>query len=113
MQSFYKYYAGLAVAPVLTIFVGGNHEATNHLAELHYGGWVAPNIFYLGASGVVNYRGLRIAGVSGIYKPYNYREGYYERAPYDDAALKSAYHVREFDHFKLRQVWVVQSPARW
>ena len=33
---------------MLTIFVGGNHEASNHLQELPYGGWVAPNIYYLG-----------------------------------------------------------------
>ena len=30
--------------------------------ELPYGGWVAPNIFYLGYSGCINVGGLRIAG---------------------------------------------------
>ncbi len=53
--------------------VGGNHEAANHLWELHYGGWVAPNIYYLGAAGVVQFGGLRIAGLSGIYNPRHYR----------------------------------------
>jgi lariat debranching enzyme len=53
--------------------VGGNHEAANHLWELHYGGWVAPNIYYLGAAGVVRFGGLRIAGLSGIYNPRHYR----------------------------------------
>lgn len=33
---------------MLTVFIGGNHEASNHLQELPYGGWVAPNIYYLG-----------------------------------------------------------------
>ncbi|XP_048454679.1 lariat debranching enzyme [Rhincodon typus] len=47
MQTFYKYYSGEKKAPVLTIFIGGNHEASNHLQELPYGGWVAPNIYYL------------------------------------------------------------------
>jgi lariat debranching enzyme len=28
MGDFYKYYTGELVAPFLTIFVGGNHEAT-------------------------------------------------------------------------------------
>ncbi len=51
MNSFYKYYSGEKTAPVLTVFVGGNHEASNHLRELYYGGWVAPNIYYLGTSG--------------------------------------------------------------
>jgi hypothetical protein len=31
MCSFYKYYAGEAIAPMLTIFIGGNHEASNYL----------------------------------------------------------------------------------
>ncbi|KAL7291167.1 hypothetical protein TKK_0015083 [Trichogramma kaykai] len=39
-ESLYKYYSGEAVAPVLTIFIGGNHEASNYLQELAYGGWV-------------------------------------------------------------------------
>uniref|UniRef100_A0AC11DVQ4 Debranching RNA lariats 1 n=1 Tax=Ovis aries TaxID=9940 RepID=A0AC11DVQ4_SHEEP len=47
MQTFYRYYSGEKKAPVLTIFIGGNHEASNHLQELPYGGWVAPNIYYL------------------------------------------------------------------
>lgn len=34
MNSFYKYYSGEKVAPVLTLFIGGNHEAANHLREL-------------------------------------------------------------------------------
>ena len=43
-----RYYSGEKKAPVLTIFIGGNHEASNYLQELPYGGWVAPNIYYLG-----------------------------------------------------------------
>ncbi len=38
MNSFYKYYSGEKVAPIPTIFIGGNHEASNHLRELY-----APN----------------------------------------------------------------------
>jgi lariat debranching enzyme len=80
--------------------VGGNHEAANHLRELYvplvsrqrpnrcadmsvsylcqcryYGGWAAPNIYFLGYSGVVNYGGLRIGGFSGIYKRYDFFKG--------------------------------------
>ena len=36
------------------MFIGGNHEASNYLRELHYGGWAAHNIYFLGVSGVVN-----------------------------------------------------------
>jgi lariat debranching enzyme len=34
MNSFWKYYSGQAVAPYPTIFIGGNHEASNYLWEL-------------------------------------------------------------------------------
>jgi len=33
--------------------------------ELYHGGWVAPNIYFMGFAGVVKFRGLRIAGLSG------------------------------------------------
>ncbi|KAH0519491.1 Lariat debranching enzyme [Microtus ochrogaster] len=74
MQTFYRYYSGEKKAPVLTLFIGGNHEASNHLQELPYGGWVAPNIYYLGLAGVVKYRGVRIGGISGIFKSHDYRK---------------------------------------
>ncbi len=65
MRTFHKYYNGEKVASVLTLFVGGNHEASNYLQELPFGGWVAPNMYYLGYAGCVNIDGLRIAGISG------------------------------------------------
>jgi lariat debranching enzyme len=66
-----------------------------------YGGWVAPNIYYLGKSGVVNFRGITIGGLSGIYKRYHYCQGNYERLPYTEDTKRSIYHVREFDVQKL------------
>lgn len=41
----------------------------------YYGGWLAPNIFYLGHSGVVRVGGLRIAGLSGIYNSHHFDLG--------------------------------------
>lgn len=101
LGDFAAYYAGLKRAPVLTIFIGGNHEASNYLHELFYGGWVAPNIYYLGSSGSITYRGLRIAGLSGIYKHHDYRLGFHERLPLTEGTKRSIYHVREFDVQKL------------
>ncbi|VEL37358.1 unnamed protein product [Protopolystoma xenopodis] len=43
-----SYYSEEIKAPIMTLFVGGNHEASNYLQELPYGGWVAPNIYYMG-----------------------------------------------------------------
>lgn len=101
---FYKYYSGVNTAPYLTIFVGGNHEASSHLWELFYGGWVAPNIYYMGAANVVRLGGVRIAGMSGIWKGYNYNKHHYERLPYNQDDIKSIYHVREIDTRKLLQL---------
>ena len=102
MASFWKYYAGLAVAPVPTLFIGGNHEAANHLWELPFGGWVAPRIFYLGDAGVVRFGGLRIAGLSGIFNGRHVGLGRYERPPYSPDSVRSAYHVRALDAWRLR-----------
>lgn len=101
---FHAYYSGTTKAPYLTIFVGGNHEASSHLWELYYGGWAAPNIYYMGAASVVRLGGIRIAGMSGIWKGYNYRKPHYERLPYNESDVKSIYHVRELDIRKLLQL---------
>ncbi|KAM6225044.1 lariat debranching enzyme [Rhynchocyon petersi] len=104
MQTFYRYYSGEKKAPVLTIFIGGNHEASNHLQELPYGGWVAPNIYYLGLAGVVKYRGVRIGGISGIFKSHDYRKGHFEYPPYNSSTIRSIYHVRNIEVYKLKQL---------
>ena len=98
---FHEYYSGKRIAPYLTIFVGGNHEASSHLQELYYGGWVAKNIYYLGAANVIRFGDLRIAGLSGIWKGYNYNKPHFERLPYNADEVKSLYHVRELDVRKL------------
>lgn len=41
----------------------------------YHGGWLAPNIYYLGGAGCVNVNGVRIAGASGIYNSAHYRMG--------------------------------------
>lgn len=102
--TFYKYYSGELIAPVLTIFIGGNHEASNYLQELPYGGWVAPNIYYMGYAGVVNVNGLRIAGLSGIYKSHDYLRGHYESPPYNESTIRSVYHIRNLEVFRLKQL---------
>ena len=54
MGTFQDYYLGKKMAPVLTIIIGGNHEASYYMRELYYGGWVAQNIYYVGASGIID-----------------------------------------------------------
>lgn len=98
---FHEYYSGVRKAPYLTLFVGGNHEASSYLQELYYGGWAAPNIYYLGAANLLMLGGLKLAGLSGIWKGYNYNKPHFERLPYTADEVKSLYHVREMDVRKL------------
>ncbi|KAG8852053.1 hypothetical protein FRB96_008971 [Tulasnella sp. 330] len=104
MGDFHKYYSGERVAPILTVVIGGNHEASNYFWELYHGGWLAPNIYYLGCAGVVQFNGIRIAGASGIFKSHDYRSGHYETLPYDRSSMRSAYHIRQYDVIKLLQI---------
>ncbi|CAL8465238.1 g4773 [Coccomyxa elongata] len=104
LKTFYRYYTGQEVAPYPTLFIGGNHEASNHLWELYHGGWAAPNIYYLGHAGVINFGGARIVGLSGIYNAKHYRMGHYERPPYQMDTIRSAYHVRELEVYRLMQL---------
>lgn len=101
LGDFPDYYSGVRKAPYLTIFIGGNHEASSHLWELYYGGWVAPNIYYMGAANVLRFGPLRIAGMSGIWKGFDYRKPHFERLPFNDSEVRSFYHVREIDIRKL------------
>ena len=41
----------------------------------YYGGWAAPNIYFLGVAGVVKFGNIRIGGLSGIYNARHYRLG--------------------------------------
>jgi lariat debranching enzyme len=99
---FVKYYRGEKRVPVLTLFIGGNHEASNLLAEEYYGGYVSDGIFYLGHSSVVTVCGVRIGSLSGIYKGRDYTRPY-PTVPYDHHTMRDAYHVRGFEVEKLHR----------
>lgn len=65
---------------------------------------MAPNIYYMGAASVVRLGPVRIAGMSGIWKGYNYNKPHHERLPYGEDDIKSIYHIRELDVRKLLQL---------
>jgi len=110
MGTFYKYYSGELKAPILTFVIGGNHEASNHMQELPFGGWLCPNIYFLGNCGVVDLVdktgevALTIGGLSGIFKGHDYLKGRFERTPYDKSSMRSVYHVRNIDEFRLKSM---------
>lgn len=101
LNSFSDYVTGNKVAHVPTIVIGGNHEASNVFHSLYYGGYIAPNIYFLGFAGVVWFGGIRICGISGIYNYHNYRKGHFELPPYSEDMIRSIYHVREIEIYRL------------
>ncbi|KAF9225845.1 DBR1-domain-containing protein [Gyrodon lividus] len=107
LGDFYKYYTGEKAAPVLTIVIGGNHEASNYFWELYHGGWLAPNIYFLGHAGCVQVNGIRIAGASGIFKNHDFHQGHHERMPYDHGSMRSIYHIREYN---IRRLSLLSTP---
>lgn len=70
----------------MTIFVGGNHEASNLLRQLYFGGYVAENIYFLGYAGVMRLKKgtqeVKVGGISGIEKSFDTFRGYFEEHPY-------------------------------
>jgi len=103
MGDFWKYYVGMCEAPVLTVVIGGNHEAVGYMREMSLGGWLAPNILYLGEAGVVTIGSLRIAGLSGIYRHEDYSLPALQ-PPLYGKKLKEGYAVKSYSVANLMQV---------
>ncbi|CAX41137.1 RNA lariat debranching enzyme, putative [Candida dubliniensis CD36] len=103
MADFHEYYSGKRKAPVLTIFIGGNHECSSYLQELKYGGWVAPNIYYLGEFGSIWYKGLQITGWSGIFNYHTFIANHIdmEKLPFDSTTIRSVYHQKLSNFLKM------------
>lgn len=105
LRDFHDYYSGLKRAPVLTVFIGGNHECSSYLKELKYGGWVAPNIYYLGEFGTIWFKGIKISGLSGIWNKFSFLKNLVgseeNHLPYSDKIIRSIYHVKPKNFLKM------------
>lgn len=105
-KSYYDNDGSKLVPPVLTLFIGGNHESMRHLMLLPYGGFAAEDIYYLGYSNVLWYRGIRIGSLSGIWKHWDVEK---ERPSYEhlednnlwNAKVRELYHVRKSELIPL------------
>lgn len=98
---FISYYNNEIEAPVPTIFIGGNHESMRHLMLLPHGGYVAKNIYYMGYSNVIWFKGVRIGSLSGIWKQWDFNKqrpswNYLEKNNWK-ANIRNLYHVRLSD----------------
>ncbi len=68
LGDFPDFHAGTARFPWPVVFIGGNHEPYGYLDQVEAGTELSPGCRYLGRAGVLEHRGLRIAGLSGIYR---------------------------------------------
>ena len=41
--------------------------------------YINEKIYYLGRSGIINYKGITIAGISGIFNEWDYLKGHFEK----------------------------------
>ncbi|MBP0017165.1 MAG: metallophosphoesterase [Cyanobacteria bacterium SBLK] len=70
LGSFAHFYNGSAVFPYPVWFIGGNHEPYGFLDRIANNTEIATNCYYLGRVGTVELAGLKIVGLSGIYKEH-------------------------------------------
>lgn len=47
---------------------------------------------------------MRIGGVSGIFKDRDFMKGHFEIVPYNHSAMRSVYHIRNLEVFRLKQL---------
>lgn len=69
LGDFKDFYSNKVRFPYPLYFIGGNHESYGFLDRFPNGKEIAPNFNYIGRVNLIELAGLRIVGVSGIYKP--------------------------------------------
>jgi len=78
-----EYCKGLKRAPFFTVFIGGNHEAWSVLKEHRNGGFICPEVYFLGRANVIDVNGVKIGGLTGIFNRKHYRNPLPEQPGYD------------------------------
>jgi lariat debranching enzyme len=58
----------------------------------------------MGYAGVFQFGGLRIAAVSGIHKHHDVHLGHFEKLPYDNSTMRSVYHTRALEAYRMIQI---------
>ena len=69
LGDFKDFYTNKAKFPYPLYFIGGNHESYGFLDRFTQGKEIATNFNYIGRVNQIELAGLKIVGVSGIYKP--------------------------------------------
>ncbi|NTV73166.1 MAG: hypothetical protein HGA66_03050 [Holophaga sp.] len=89
--------------PIPTLFIGGNHEPWNRLAVLPDGGFLQPNLEYLGRAGQKSFGSLSVAGLSGVFSPRAFDRPR-QRWPFLPEQARDASYYRREDLAKLARL---------
>ncbi|MGF1489704.1 MAG: metallophosphoesterase [Prochloraceae cyanobacterium] len=87
LGDFQAFYRSKAKFPYPIYFIGGNHEPYGFLDLYPNGGEIARNCYYFGRVGSIELAGLKIVGLSGIYKPELFDRS--TRPPIEDITIRS------------------------
>jgi lariat debranching enzyme len=129
LGDFHLYYASKKRAPVLTLFIGGNHEASNYMRELCGYFWLYIDFFAVitaagcaktsttwdgpvfcdsAACALPACREFISRIITAKVQIYHYfselTAGHFEKPPLTEQSMRSIYHIREFDILRLMQV---------
>jgi len=63
-------------AKIIMLLYAYYYRRVTLVASRYYGGWAAPNIYFLGFAGVIKFGNIRIGGLSGIYNARHYKLGW-------------------------------------
>lgn len=100
LGDFYRFHSGSEKFPVPLLFIGGNHEPWNFLDENRDGGFLAPNIEFMGRVGMREIMGTRIAGISGVHSPKHFTAPH-PKWPYPVSMRKQASYFSSDDIHKV------------
>lgn len=102
LGTFYKLYNGERRIARPTIVLGGNHESSDFLHLLPFGGWLAQNVFYTGRANSLKVGDVSITAISGLYNSHYYYENVDEKYPIRSKTdLHKCFHIRAFSDFQI------------
>ena len=102
LGSFYKLHNGERKIPRPTIVLGGNHESSDFLHLLPFGGWLAPDIFYTGRANSLIIEDVSITAICVLYNSHYYYEKVVEKYPIRSKTdLHKCFNIRAFSYFQI------------
>lgn len=97
LGDFADFHDGRSNFPWPVYFIGGNHEPYGWLEQMPDGGDITTNCRYLGRTGSISLHGLKVVGLSGIYREDRYRVERPSRSEFRSRSNKDYTYFNERD----------------